>query len=116
MKAAHRRIRVLFWAAAAFTLVMAVLPHPPDLPGHPSDKVQHVIAFATLTALASWAFDNVRSAWILLGLSLCGAAIELLQSIPALSRDSDPKDWIADTVAVGIVLLAAAFLRIARSR
>ena len=31
---------------------MAVLPHPPQLPGEPTDKIQHVLAFTVLTALA----------------------------------------------------------------
>jgi hypothetical protein len=31
--------------------------------------------------------------------------IELVQAIPALHRDSDVKDWIADTLAAGVVLL-----------
>ena len=46
--------RLLFWAAAIFALVMAVLPHPPELPGDPSDKLQHVAAFATLGLLGAW--------------------------------------------------------------
>ena len=31
--------------------------------------------------------------------------IEVLQSIPALHRDCDIRDWIADTVAIAVVLL-----------
>ena len=81
--------RLLFWAGAFFAFVMAVLPQPPELPGAPSDKVQH----------------------LLVGLSLYGAFIELVQAIPALHRDSDIKDWIADTVASGIVLVAVGLWR-----
>jgi hypothetical protein len=44
-------------------------------------------------------------------LSLFGAAIELAQAIPALHRDSDIIDWIADTIACGLVLLLVAWLR-----
>jgi len=120
VKAQQSKVRSLwfwlFWAAAAFTLVMAVVPQPPDLPGQPSDKVQHMIAFATLAALAGRAFAGASPAWILLGLSLFGAAIEAIQSIPALYRDSDPRDWIADTVAAAFVLLVAAALRMSRKR
>ncbi len=39
------------------------------------------------------------------GLSLFGAFIELVQYIPALHRDSDPIDWIADTAAAALVLI-----------
>jgi len=52
---ASRASRGLFWTAAAFALVMAIVPHPPELPGQPSDKVQHIVAFATLALLGSFA-------------------------------------------------------------
>ena len=98
--------QALFWASALFALVMALLPHPPRLPGEPSDKAQHVIAFATLGLLGGLAFPSTRTRRLIVALSLFGAAIEVLQAIPALHRDSDPLDWIADTVACSIVLVA----------
>jgi VanZ family protein len=104
-----RRVRALFWAAALFAFVMAVLPHPPRLPGEPNDKVQHIAAFATLAVLGAWAYSRTATTKILLRLSLFGAFIELCQAIPALHRDSDVLDWIADTLAAGLVLLALRF-------
>ena len=96
--------RLLFWAAASFAFVMAVLPQPPEVPGAPSDKVQHIAAFATLGLLGAWAY--ARTSWLKLAglLSLFGAAIELLQAIPVLNRDSSGIDWLADTLAAGLVL------------
>jgi VanZ family protein len=96
---------MLFWAAAAFAFVMAVLPQPPEVPGHPSDKVQHVLAFATLALLGSFAYPRTRLIKLLIGLSLFGAVIEIVQAIPMLHRDSDLFDWLADTVAAAAVLL-----------
>jgi VanZ family protein len=99
-----RFLRTAFWAAACFAFVMAVLPRPPHLPGDPSDKVQHILAFAVLALLAALAYPRV-SAWRLaLGLSLFGAAIELVQLIPALHRDGDVVDWCADTVSAMLLL------------
>lgn len=100
-----RTARSIFWAAACFALVMAVLPHPPEVPGHPSDKVQHIAAFATLALLGSFAYPRAALTKLLLWLSLFGAFIEVVQAIPALHRDSDVLDWLADTAAVGTVLL-----------
>ena len=97
--------RLLFWAAATFAFVMAVLPHPPHLPIEPNDKIQHMAAFATLAALGTWSYAETALAQLLIRLSLFGAAIELFQAIPALHRDSDVRDWIADTFACGLVLL-----------
>jgi VanZ family protein len=99
------RARLLFWAAAAFAFVMAVVPHPPHFRGEPSDKVQHVVAFATLALLGTWAYSKTRPLKLLAGLSLFGAFIEVVQAIPMLHRDSDVLDWIADTIAVAVVLL-----------
>jgi VanZ family protein len=90
---------------------MAVLPHPPEVPGHPNDKLQHIAAFVTLSLLGSFAYPTMALVALGLRLSLFGAFIELVQAIPALHRDSDIMDWLADTVAVAIVLLFVALLR-----
>ena len=107
------RWRLLFWAALIFAFVMAVLPHPPRLPGEPSDKVQHILAFTTLALLGRIAFPKLADWRLLAGLSLYGALIEIVQLIPALNRDGDIIDWFADTAAVAVVLVA---LRLARRR
>ena len=96
--------RASFLAAAAFAFVMAVLPHPPEVPGHPNDKVQHVLAFAVLALLGTIAFPRTRLLKLLALLSLFGAFIEVVQLIPSLHRDSDVFDWLADTIAVVLVL------------
>ncbi len=99
-------LRLLFWAAALFALAMALLPHPPELPGNPNDKVQHIAAFATLALLGSFAYPRLSTVRLIVGLSLFGAFIEVAQAIPVLHRDSDPLDWLADTVACTVVLIA----------
>jgi hypothetical protein len=106
-----RPLRLLFWAAAIFAFVMAVIPHPPHIPGEPNDKVQHIVAFATLALLGSWAYTGTKPLKLLAWLSLFGAVIEIIQAIPMLRRDSDALDWIADTVAVAVVLLLIRLLR-----
>lgn len=98
--------KAVFWAAFLFTYVMAVLPHPPEVPGSPSDKIQHMLAFATLGILAGMAFPRTSLPALLVRLSLFGAVIELTQAIPALNRDSDLVDWLADIVACALALAA----------
>ena len=113
----NRRTRILrmtFWAAATFAFVMAVLPHPPQLPGAPSDKVQHIAAFLVLGTLASLAWPRTSPVYLATLLSLFGAVIELVQLIPALNRDGDPVDWIADTAAAGLMLILLHWLRARR--
>ena len=114
---ADRRVRIvrtIFWAAAFFAFVMAVLPHAPQLPGAPSDKVQHIAAFLVLGALASFAWPRTGPVYLATALSLFGAVIELVQLIPALHRDGDPVDWIADTAAAGLMLIVLHWLRARR--
>ena len=103
--------RVLFWAAVLFVFVMAVLPHPPKVPGQPNDKIQHIGAFTTLGLMGAWGYARAPLLRLLIGLSLFGAFIELVQGIPALHRDSDVKDWIADTLACSAVLLLVGWRR-----
>jgi VanZ family protein len=86
---------------------MAVLPHPPRVPGDPSDKVQHVVAFFVLGVLGAAAYRRVDVLRLLAALSLFGAVIEVVQAIPALHRDSDPLDWLADTIAAAFALMLA---------
>jgi hypothetical protein len=99
----------LFWAAALVALVMALLPHPPQIV-NASDKVQHMLAFGVLAALAAVAWPR-RLLTIGLGLFAFGGIIELLQMIPSLHRDAQAADWIADMAAATAVLLLAAVLK-----
>jgi hypothetical protein len=103
--------RLIFWAAWTFSFVMAVVPHPPRIPGEPSDKVQHIAAFLTLGFLGAWAYPRTPMLQLLVRLSLFGALIELIQAIPGLNRDSDPLDWLADTVAAALALGIASWWR-----
>jgi hypothetical protein len=107
----QRLLALAFWGASAFAFVMAVLPHPPPIPGDPPDKVQHMAAFAVMTALASLAWPTLRRHRILLTLSAFGAFIELVQAIPALHRDCDWRDWVADTLAILVTLVAVSLWR-----
>ena len=103
--------RVLFWLATLFAVVMAVLPHPPRMPlDRFGDKVEHIIAFVVLAALANLGFRETPRRLIVERLSFLGAAIEVVQSLPSLNRDCDVRDWIADTLAVVVVTLIAAAL------
>jgi hypothetical protein len=106
----------IFVAALIFTLAMAWLPHPPVVPWQQEDKFWHMVAFATLSVLAPLAFPAAPLLRIGERLSFLGALIEVGQSIPALHRDCDIRDWIADTIAVAATLLLVAAIRRLRAR
>jgi len=109
-------LRAIFWVAIVISFLAAINPQPPQLPGAPSDKIQHIAAFLVLGALAFLAFPNTKPVTLLLGLSVFGAVIEFVQMVPALQRDGDVMDWIADTAAAAIILTVLHLSRTALGR
>lgn len=106
----ERAARIAFFAAAAFAFVMAVLPHPPKIPGEPSDKVLHVMAFAGLGILSGLGFPHRSIVQLFVVLTFFGALIELVQLIPSLNRDGDLSDLLADMAAALSALIAIRWL------
>jgi hypothetical protein len=112
-----RLLRLALPLVLAFTLFMALSPHPPGTPiDRFGDKFQHMTAFAVLAIWARYAYPRA-SAWrILERLILFGATIEVFQNIPSLHRTCDWHDWLADAIAASIALLVCEALRIFQRR
>lgn len=103
--------RVLFWCALVGATILAILPHPPQLPTDSlGDKFNHVLAFSVMATFAWLGWPSASRLRVVAGLSGLGALIEVVQAIPVLHRDADPRDWVADTLAVVVVTLVAAVL------
>ena len=102
--------RIVFVAAMLLSFVMATLPQPPALPGDPSDKLIHILAFAVLGILCSAGFPDRSIAKLFIGLTCLGALIELVQAIPVLNRDSDLADLVADMAAAYVGLISARWM------
>jgi VanZ family protein len=104
-------MRLLFWVALIFAVVMADLPKPPKLPiDSYGDKFEHILAFSVLAGLAALGFPAAQRWRNAERLSFLGAMIELSQSIPALHRDCDIRDWIADALAILVVTVIMGLL------
>ena len=73
--------------------------------------MQHIAAFSFLSLAGVAAFPHFPLVRLGERLSFLGAIIEVVQSLPALHRDCDIRDWLADTIAVIFVLLAVAAFR-----
>lgn len=116
VRAARRWLPLVFWAGVLFAVVMATLPNPPQMLDSVGDKYQHMAAFAVLAIFAAIAYPKVRLRFIAERLSFLGALIELVQSIPALHRDCDILDWVADTGAILAALLVVSMIRGLRQR
>ena len=109
-------LRLAFWVATLFAFVMAILPQPPQIPGSPSDKLLHVTAFTMLALMAPLAYRAAPLLRIGLLLSAFGGLIEIVQTLPALHRDGDWIDWVADSAAAAAVLSLVALARQAQAR
>ena len=111
-----RRMRLLMWFLTGLTLTMAFLPQPPTtVVDQLGDKFQHMLAFAMLTSVALLGWPQSRRLQILVLLSMLGAIIELVQAIPALHRDSDWHDWLADTLSIlAAIVILDPILRVLR--
>lgn len=116
-----RRNRLSDWAAPGFWLclagavTLALLPHPPHIPVF-GDKAQHMLAFGILAMLGNFGFPRMAKVRLGERLSFLGALVEVLQAIPALHRDCDIRDWIADTIAIAAVLVVLHLLKLSRIR
>lgn len=109
----HRLVifRTMFWCALLGAVILAIIPRPPELPTDVfGDKFNHILAFTVMAALAAFGWPRAGRLRIIERLSFLGALIEVVQSIPALHRDCDIRDWIADTLAVVVVTLIASWL------
>ena len=104
-------LRAAFWCALIFAVTMALLPQPPALPGSPSDKLQHMAAFAVLAGLGAAAYPELPLLRLGLFLAGVGLFIEIAQLIPALNREADLIDLIADIVAAAVILAGVALWR-----
>ncbi len=103
-----------FWLCLVGAVTLALLPHPPQIK-ELGDKTQHMLAFAVLALIGSFAFPRMTKARLGERLSFLGALVEVAQSIPALHRNCDIYDWLADTAAIVLVLGALHLLRLPRA-
>jgi VanZ family protein len=107
-------LRRAFFVCVALAFVMALVPQAPSLPLKHGSKVEHMLAFLTLGALAAAGWRERSALAIFAVLAILGGALESFQAIPALNRDAEWLDWIADMAAaiIAIVLVRWLFPRL----
>ena len=103
-----RRLFVLaFWAAVLFAYVEAILPGREVINLAKWDKLNHMIAFFTITFLARAAYPRIPIFRLFVMMAAFGAFIELSQALPFIGRDAEWDDWLADMIATLVALIVA---------
>lgn len=110
---ANRIARVLLWTSLVLVFALATFPAQ-ILPDVFTDKTQHVATFAVLTALALWAYPKLGLVKVAAGMIAFGAVIEFVQMLPAVGREGDLGDFLADVAAVASVVALALLVRTIR--
>lgn len=79
--------------------------------GLPWDKANHALALAVLTGVSALGWPRLGFGRLAVIMLLGGIVIELVQGLPAVGRDADVWDVVADMVGVGLGGLGVLILR-----
>jgi hypothetical protein len=107
---AQNIFRILFWLLLGIIFAIALLPAEEAPAGFSNDKLNHFLAFLSLSLIARILYSRVNVAILFVMLALFGGAIELLQLAMALGRQADWMDFAADIAAIVLGLLAGKLL------
>ena len=102
--------RVGFWLLLGVILALALMPAENAPSVSNDDKINHILAFFTLSFTARLLWPQARLPLLALLLTLLGGAIELLQLTMGFGREADWLDFAADVLAIALGLLAAKLL------
>ncbi|MFC3071310.1 VanZ family protein [Phenylobacterium soli] len=107
-------LRLGLYALAIAVLLYLCLAPARELPQVSLwDKAEHATAWAVLAGLGLVLFP--ARPWRVAGFALAlGVLVEVLQGTPAIHRDSDWRDVVADTV--GVTVAGAGFALVGRRR
>jgi VanZ family protein len=107
---ARPRVWVGVWIFGwVLAIALSLIPPPPlHLDIDNSDKLGHLLAYATLSAWAVMVFARPR-AWVVAALALValGIGMEIAQGMLTEWRMRDWRDAVANTLGVGLGLLVA---------
>lgn len=94
----------IFYLTLVFILYLATTPLDYPVPSSINDKLNHGIAFVTLTLLLRLAHQRLERVWQVVSLAAYGLLIEVIQHFLPW-RDFSLLDWLADLTGIAIGLL-----------
>lgn len=95
--------RAAFVTVGVVALTLAFAPHAPRF--LPWDKAEHFLGGAVIALLALPAMPGLALGWLISGLAVSAALVEVIQATPQVGRSGDPADWLAGVL--GAVLAIA---------
>jgi len=98
--------RMLFWLLLGTILVISLMPATDAPTVFADDKLNHILAFFTLSLMARLLWSRTHAAILFGLLMIFGGGIELLQWAMGFGRDADWMDFAADIVAIVLGMLA----------
>lgn len=98
--------RILFWLLLGIILAISIMPAAEAPTVFAYDKLNHGLAFFTLSLMARLLWARTNAAILFVLLMVFGGGIELLQWSMGLGRDADWMDFAADIVAILFGILA----------
>jgi ABC-type dipeptide/oligopeptide/nickel transport system permease component len=99
-------LMLMVLGVSAFCIALcAALPEGTKVSIGLGDKFDHFAAFAALAAMCAAVFPGLALGYLQTAMVAFGAAIELVQAIPALQRNSDAKDLLADAAGAAAALV-----------
>lgn len=111
-----QRLYACALAATVLTVLLLANIPPFTLPGNPSDKLQHVVAFAVLAWLAAGTFPSWSMRLLWAWLAAFAGTIEFVQLLLHQGREADELDFIAGMAGATGVLLIIFLARRSKAR
>lgn len=99
-------LRLAFWLLLGLILALSLMPSEDALTVFADDKLNHILAFFTLSFMARLLWPRAKLAILFVLLALLGGGIELLQLAMGFGREADWMDFAADIVAIALGMLA----------
>ena len=109
-------LRIAFWLLFGLILALSLVPAEDAPTVFADDKLNHILAFFTLSMMARWLWPRINFALLFVFLTAFGGAIELLQLAMGFGRDADWMDFAADIVAIALGMLAGSALANIKSK
>ena len=98
-------LRLAFWLLLGIILAISIMPTGDAPTIFANDKLNHGLAFFTLSVMARLLWTRTHAAILFILLMLFGGGIEILQLVMGFGREADWMDFLADiaAIALGIV-------------